>query len=166
MIAEGSPEQDLLEEVVFTIQKGQTQSSLNEVATHSTQDTEPDGQSKLDGEEKLQPSLPELKPLPPGLKYAFLHNNRAPPVIISDKLTESETRRSLQFWRSTDPSSGTLCRTWRGLVLVLCNITNKIRKSTDTAVAFTQEYSRVSYPLGNVSTLPTGLGCPRTHILV
>ena len=35
---------------------------------------------------------------------------------------------------------------------------NKIHKRTDTAVAFTQEYSRVSYPQGNVSTQSTGLG--------
>ena len=28
----------------------------------------------------------------------------------------------------------------------------------DTVVAFTQEYSRVSYPLRNMSTLSTGLG--------
>ena len=41
-------------------------------------------------------------------------------------------------------------------VLVLCNVTNKIRKRTDTAVAFIQEYSGVLYPLRNVSTLPTG----------
>ena len=53
-----------------------------------------------------------------------------------------------------------------GTLLVFCNVTNKIRKRTDTAVAFTQEYYRVSYPLGNVSTLPTGSGCPRTHTLV
>ena len=40
-----------------------------------------------------------------------------------------------------------------GDVLVLCNVTNKIRKRTDTTVAFTQEYSRLSYPLRNVSKL-------------
>ena len=51
-------------------------------------------------------------------------------------------------------------------VLVFCNVTNKICKRTDTAVAFTQEYSRVSYSLGNVSTLPTGSGYLRTHTLV
>ena len=51
----------------------------------------------------------------------------------------------------------------QGRVLVFCNITNKIHKRTDTAVAFTQEYSRVLYPLRNVSTLHTGSGCPRTH---
>ena len=51
-------------------------------------------------------------------------------------------------------------------LLVFCNVTNKIRKCTDTVVAFTQEYSRVSYPLENVSTLSTGLDCPRTNTLV
>ena len=48
-------------------------------------------------------------------------------------------------------------------VLVLCNVTNKIRKRTDTVVAFTQEYSRVSYPLENVSTLSKVQAHPRTH---
>jgi hypothetical protein len=78
---------------VCTIQEGLTQPSLDDAATHFTQVPEPDSQSKLDGEEPPQPSLLELKLLPPGLKYAFLHNNRATPVVISDKLTESETRR-------------------------------------------------------------------------
>ena len=49
------------------------------------------------------------------------------------------------------------------LLLVLCNITNKIRKRTDTDVAFTQEYFKVSYPHGNVITLSMGSGYPRTH---
>ena len=49
-------------------------------------------------------------------------------------------------------------------VLVFCNVTNKIRKRTDTTVAFTQEYSRVSYSLRNVSTLSTGSGSSKdTH---
>ena len=92
-IAEARPEQDQFEEAVCTIQDGQTQPFLDDIATHFTRESEPDGHSKLDGEEPPQPSLPELKPLPPGLKYAFLHNNRATPVVISDKLTESEARR-------------------------------------------------------------------------
>ena len=36
-------------------------------------------------------------------------------------------------------------------LLVFYNVTNKIRKRMDTAVAFTQEYYRVSYPLGNTT---------------
>ena len=49
-------------------------------------------------------------------------------------------------------------------LLVFYNITNKIRKRMDTAVASTQEYSRVLYPLGNMSTLSTGSGSSKdTH---
>ena len=76
-IAEARSEQDPLEEVVCTIQEGQTQPSLDDDATHFTQELEPDGQSKLDGEVPPQPTLPELKPLPPGLKYAFLHHKQS-----------------------------------------------------------------------------------------
>ena len=90
-IAEARPEQDPLEATVCTIQEGLTQLSLGDVATHFTQEPDPDSQSKLDGEEPPQPFLPEPKPLPPGLKYAFLHNNRATPVVISDNLTESDS---------------------------------------------------------------------------
>ena len=43
-------------------------------------------------EEPLPPSI-ELKPLPLGLKYVFLHNNRETPVIISDKLSDNETQK-------------------------------------------------------------------------
>ena len=94
-----------------TIQEGQTQPSLDDDATHFTQELEPDGQSKLDGEEPPQPSLLELKPLPPGLKFAFLHNNRATPVVISDKLIESETRQLIAVLEKHDPSLGILCKT-------------------------------------------------------
>ena len=59
------------------------------------------------------------------------------------------------------PNIATKCVVLR--MLVFCNVTNKIRKRTDTVVAFTQEYSRVSYPLGNVSILPTGSDYLRTH---
>ncbi len=35
----------------------------------------------------------ELKPLPSGLRYAFLNGDAESPVIISDKLSERETTR-------------------------------------------------------------------------
>ena len=39
-----------------------------------------------------QPSI-ELKPLPSGLRYVFLDDNRETPVIISDKLSQEETQK-------------------------------------------------------------------------
>jgi hypothetical protein len=70
--AEARLKQDPLKEAVYTIQEGQTQPTLEEDVTHFTQEIDLDSQSKLDEGEKPKPSLPELKPLPPGLKYAFL----------------------------------------------------------------------------------------------
>ena len=92
-IVEARSEQDPLEEAVNISQEEQTQPIPEEDVSHFTQESDPAGKSKLSEEEKPQPPLPELKPLPLGLKYAFLHNNRATPVVISDKLTESETRQ-------------------------------------------------------------------------
>jgi hypothetical protein len=47
---------------------------------------------ELDPTEKLERPPVELKPLPPGLEYAFLYGNRETPMIISDKLSEVETQ--------------------------------------------------------------------------
>jgi hypothetical protein len=44
-------------------------------------------------EDKPETSLVELKQLPPGLQYVFLNSDREAPVIISDKLSNDETRR-------------------------------------------------------------------------
>jgi hypothetical protein len=43
----------------------------------------------------LEPPKPpiELKPLPTGLRYAFLNNDQESHVIISDKLSQEETLR-------------------------------------------------------------------------
>jgi hypothetical protein len=46
-------------------------------------------------DETEEPSRPpiELKPLPPSLRYAFLHNDSVSLVIINDQLTQEETHR-------------------------------------------------------------------------
>ena len=91
-IAEARPEQDPLKEAVNISQEEQTQPIPEEDFLHFTQESDSAGKTKLSEEETPRPPLSELKLLPPSLKYAFLHNNRATPVVISDKLTESETR--------------------------------------------------------------------------
>jgi len=90
--AEARPEQDPVDEAVSVSHEEQTQPTLEEDATHCTHETDPDSQSKLNEEEKSQPLIPELKMLPHGFKYAFLHNNSATLVVIRGKLTESDTR--------------------------------------------------------------------------
>ena len=95
-IAEARPEQDPLEDAVNISQEVQTQPILEEDVSHFTQEIDPASRSKLDGEEIPQSPLPKLKPLPPGLKYAFLHDNRATPVVISDKRQRVKLGGSLQ----------------------------------------------------------------------
>jgi hypothetical protein len=81
-----------VEEAMSIAQEESAQPISEEDAIHFTQEIDPGDYIKPNEEEKPQHPLPELKPLPSGLKYAFLHNNKSMPVVISDKLTESETR--------------------------------------------------------------------------
>ena len=91
-IVEPKPEQDPIEDVLIASLEDMAQPAL-------------DDENFIQGEEELvehvkldhtevpsQPSI-ELKPLPSGLRYAFLNNNRETSVIISDKLAQEETRK-------------------------------------------------------------------------
>ena len=98
----------------------QTQPILEEDVSHCAQETDPVGKSKLDGEEIPQPPLPELKLLSPGLKYAFLHDNRATPVVISDQLTESETRRLVAVLEKYQSVIGYSLQDLMGIIPNLC----------------------------------------------
>ncbi len=62
----------------------------------------------------------ELKPLPPGLRYAFLHNDKEAPVIISDKLSEDETQRLLTMLEKHHSVLGYSLQDLRGINLALC----------------------------------------------
>jgi hypothetical protein len=65
-------------------------------------------------------SLVELKQLPPGLQYVFLNGDRETPVIISDKLSNDETRRlvaTLEKYRSV---IGYSLKDLKGISLRLC----------------------------------------------
>jgi hypothetical protein len=70
---------------------------------------------------ELPPRPPlELKPLPPGLRYAFLHNDREAPVIISDKLSEDETQRLLTVLEKHRSVLGYSLQDLRGINPALC----------------------------------------------
>ena len=75
---------------------------------------------KLDTSEIPQPSPVELKPLPPGIKYAFLHGNRETPVIISDKLSDVETQQLLIILESHRSVLGYSLQDLRGINPTLC----------------------------------------------
>ena len=65
---------------------------LEEDAQDFIQDEEePRDPFPLDETQELPKTPIMLKPLPSGLKYAFLNNDRESPMIISDKLSKDET---------------------------------------------------------------------------
>ena len=61
-----------------------------------------------------------LKPLPSGLKYAFLNNDRESPMIISDKLFEDETLYLLTILEKHCSAFGYSLEDLKGISPALC----------------------------------------------
>jgi hypothetical protein len=90
---ESEPTPDLLEEVMATSLAELAQPNFEEEIPFLIEEDEAPISFELDPTEKPERPPRELKSLPPGLKYVFLHGNRETPVIISDKLSEVETQQ-------------------------------------------------------------------------
>jgi hypothetical protein len=69
------PEADPIEQVISATFESLAQPNLEELAVDFIEEEDPQPLIQLDRSEKPKPSLIELKPLPPKLKYAFLHGN-------------------------------------------------------------------------------------------
>jgi hypothetical protein len=102
--AEDELEEDLLQQVmVTTLEEELSPPCLDDVADYFSLAEEEVEFHDLEQEVKPETSHVELKQLPPGLQYVFLNGDRATPVIISDKLSNDETRRlviTLEKYRS------------------------------------------------------------------
>jgi hypothetical protein len=62
----------------------------------------------------------ELRPLPSGLKYAFLNDDKESPVIISDKLSEYETIQLLTILKKHQSVFGYSLQDLKGISPTLC----------------------------------------------
>jgi hypothetical protein len=62
----------------------------------------------------------ELKPLPPGLRYAFLHNDSKSHVIINDQLAREETHRLITILEQHRLAFGYSLQDLNGISLALC----------------------------------------------
>ena len=69
-----------------------------------------------------KPSRPpiELKPLPSGLRYAFLNSDVESPVIISDKLSEEETNKLVAVLEKHRSVLGYTLQDLKGIRPALC----------------------------------------------
>ena len=66
-----------------------------------------------------QPSI-ELKPLPSGLKYFFLNDNRETPVIVSGKLSQDETHKLVAILERHESTIGYSLQDLKGISPTLC----------------------------------------------
>jgi hypothetical protein len=74
----------------------------------------------LDETQEPPKSLIELKPLPSGLKYTFLNDNKESPMIISDKLSKYETIRLLTILEKHHSTFGYSLQDLKGISPALC----------------------------------------------
>ena len=120
--AEPLPKLDPIEEV-----------KTSEFGNFSQLDLEDDNQFFIDEEEEdpndpepldklLEPLKPpiEFKPLPFGLKYVFLNNDKKYPMIISDKLLDEETYKLITVLEKHHAAFGYSLQDLKGISPVLC----------------------------------------------
>jgi hypothetical protein len=89
---EPKPKQYSIEEVLMASLEKMAQPVLDD--EHFIQEEEELAEPiELDKNEQPLPPSIELKPLPLGLKYVFLHNNRETPMIVSDKLSKDKMQK-------------------------------------------------------------------------
>ena len=86
----------------------------------SDAEEDPSETSELLATEK--PSRPpiELKPLPYGLRYAFLNSDVESPMIISDKLSEEETNKLIAVLEKHRSVLGYTLQDLKGISPALC----------------------------------------------
>jgi hypothetical protein len=97
--------------------------SLEKDATSFIEEKDYSGETiELPKEETPTRPLVELKPLPTGLRYAFLNGNKETPIIISDKLSEQETTKLLFVLEKHRPVFGYSHVDLKGISPTLCTL--------------------------------------------
>jgi hypothetical protein len=93
-VVEDELEGDPLQQVMATtLEEELSPPCLDDVADYFSLAEEEAEFPDLEQEVTLETSHVELKQLPPELQYVFLNGDRETPVIISDKISNDETRR-------------------------------------------------------------------------
>jgi hypothetical protein len=113
------PKPDLLEDVMAASLAELAQPNFEEEIPFFTEEDEAPVSFKLDPTEKTK-RPPIVKPLPPGLKYAFLHGNRETLVIISDKLYEVEIQLLITVLETHQSVLGYSLQDRKGISPTLC----------------------------------------------
>jgi hypothetical protein len=116
-----SPEQEPMEGIMAISFLESSDKDLEEVAKDFFEEIEqPRNPLPLAKTQEPPKSPVELKPLPLGLKYAFLNENNESPMTISDKLFEYETIRLLTILEKHHSAFGYLLQDLKWISPALC----------------------------------------------
>jgi hypothetical protein len=119
--AEDELEEDLLQQVMATtLEEELSLPCLDDVADYFSLAEEEIEFQDLEQEVKSETSPVELKQLPPGLQYVFLNGDRETPVIISDELSNNETRRLVATPEKYQSVIGNSLKDLKGISSSLC----------------------------------------------
>jgi hypothetical protein len=115
-------EEDLLQQVLAaTLDEELSLPCLDDVANYFSLAEEEAEFQDLEQEVKPETSPVELEQLPLGLQYVFLNGDHETPVIISDKLSNDETRRLVATLEKYQSVIGYSLKDLKGISLSLCN---------------------------------------------
>jgi hypothetical protein len=119
--AENELEEDLVQQMMTTtLEEELSLSCIDDVAIYFNLAEEEAEFQYLEQEVKPETSPVELKQLPPGLQYVFLNGDHETPVIISDKLSNDETRRRVATLEKHRSVIGYSLKDLKGISLILC----------------------------------------------
>jgi hypothetical protein len=119
--AEDELEGDLLQQVMATtLEEELSPPCLDNIADYFSLVEEETEFQDLEQEVKPETSPVELKQLPPGLQYVFLNGDHETPVIISDKLSNDETRRLVDTLEKYRSGIGYSLKDLKGISMNLC----------------------------------------------
>ena len=115
-------EEDPIEEVKVVSLDDLIESNLEDDAQFFIEEEEENPTEPEPLDELLEPPKPtiELKPLPSGLRYAFLNNDQDSSVIISDKLSQEESLRLITVLEKHRSAFGYLLQDLKGISPTLC----------------------------------------------
>jgi len=116
------PQEDPLEEFRATSLDFLAKPGLEDEARFFIEEADPSEEEPFDEFAVPPKPLIELKPLPIGLRYAFLGDDLESPVIISDKLTQEQTLCLMAVLEKHHSAFGYSLQDLKGISPALCTI--------------------------------------------
>jgi len=120
-MTEPTTQEETIDEVEAILPVETPESSLeNDAELFTEEEDDQDETIELPTHEQPPRQPIELKPLPSGLRYAFLNDNSETPIIISDKLSDEEIAKLITVLEKHRAVFGYSLQDRKGISPALC----------------------------------------------